>query len=76
MNVQTHKATPTFPLGYHYKTEAQAISSAIDYSLKYTDHFIYVILSLSSGKFRLDYIGINYSDERLIATYRKGEKTL
>lgn len=76
MNTQTHKAIPVFALGYHYQTEAQAITKAIDVSTIYLDQFIYVILSTSSGKYRLDYLGIPYSDERILYTFYKGEKTL
>jgi len=76
MNTQTHKSIPTFPLGFYYKTENQAIESAIKYSLQYPDQFIYVILSTSSGRFRLDYMGLSYSDEKILATFKQGEKTL
>jgi len=76
MNTQTHHAIPTFPLGFHYKSETEATEKAIEYSLKYPDQFIYLILSTSSGRFRLDYMGLSYSDEKIIATFKQGEKTL
>jgi len=60
MNAQTHKAVPTFPLGWHYKSELEATDKAIEYSLKYPDQFIYMILHTSTGRFRLDYMGLSY----------------
>lgn len=74
MNTQTK--IPTFPLGYHYITEQQALTQAKEYSKKLTDQFIYVIFSTSYGKYRLDYIGLKYSDEKIVATINNGEKTL
>jgi hypothetical protein len=76
MNFQTHKAIPTFPLGYHYQTETEAIARATDYSRAYSDQFIYVIHSTTSGRYRLDYIGLKFSDEQILATFKQGEKTL
>jgi hypothetical protein len=76
MNTQTHHAIPTFPLGFHYKSETEATERAKEYSLEFPDQFIYVILSTSSGKYRHDYIGLKYSDEKIIATFKQGEKTL
>jgi len=76
MNAQTHKATPSFPLGYHYQTEIDAIAKAKMYSLVYEDHYIYVFFSTSNGRYRHDYIGLRYSDERLICVINNGEKTL
>jgi len=74
MNLQTK--VPTFPLGYFYETESMAILSAIDYSRAYRDHFIYVIHSTTTGKYRLDYIGLKFSDEQILLTIKDGEKTL
>ena len=76
MNAQTHKAIPTFRLGHHYHTEAQANVLATQYSLMYPDQFIYVILSTTSGKYRHDYIGLQLSDERIISAYKNGSKSL
>ena len=76
MNFQTHKAIPTFPLGYHYLTERDAIAKAIDYSITYPHQFIYVIYSTTNGRFRHDYIGLKFSDEKILEAYKNGEKTL
>jgi len=45
-------------------------------SLEHPDHYIYLLKS-NRGFYLIDVLGLpKFDDERLIATYRKGEKTL
>ena len=74
MNTQHY--IPTFPLGFHYNSETQANTMAMDYSTRYPDQFIYVIFSTTTGKYRHDYIGLKFSDEKILSTFKQGHKTL
>jgi hypothetical protein len=62
---------PIREYSYIYATER-----AKEESLDHPDHFIYLLKS-NKGFYLIDVLGLpKFDDERLIATYRKGEKTL
>jgi len=44
-------------------------------SLDHPDHFIYLLRS-NSGYYLIDHIGLKHSDEKIIFTFKNGEKTL
>jgi hypothetical protein len=53
-----------------------ATERAKEESMEHPDHFIYLFKS-NHGHYLIDVLGLpKFSDKRLIATYRKGEKTL
>jgi hypothetical protein len=58
------------------ETFIYATERAKEESLEHPDHFIYLFRS-NLGYYLIDVLGFpKFSDERLIATYYKGEKTL
>ena len=57
-----------------FEKEADALKKAWETSTYKPDWLVYVFFSMSSGKYVIDYTGIVYSDEKLIATFYKGEK--
>ena len=58
-----------------YKTELSASIAAQDLSNRYRDWFIYVCYNYA-GFWAIDYLGIKYSDEKIVSTFYRGEKTL
>lgn len=54
--------------------EDDALKKAWEISMLNQHWFVYVFFSMSSGKYVIDYTGIVYSDEKLIAIFYKGEK--
>ena len=58
------------------ETYIYACETAREESKAHPDHFIYVWKS-NSGYYLIDYLGMpKFSDERLIQTWRNGERTL
>lgn len=57
-----------------FKTLSQAKEKAERLSFIEPNWFFYVYLSTSANIYRLDNLGILYSDEKLLATYNKGEE--
>lgn len=57
-----------------FDKEADALKKAWEISMLNQHWFVYVLFSMSSGKYVIDYADIVYSDEKLIATFYKGEK--
>ncbi len=58
-----------------YKSELMATIAALDFSMRYRNMFFHVFYNYS-GYYLVDYLGIRYSDEKVLATFYRGEKTL
>jgi hypothetical protein len=52
-----------------------ARETAKEESLSHPDHFIYLFKN-NSGGYLIDHLGIVHSDERILLTFKKGEKVL
>ena len=57
-----------------FDNEADALKKAWETSTYKPDWFVYVFFNISSGKYIIDCVGLAHSDEKLIATFYKGEK--
>lgn len=60
----------------HIKTQALAFCEAVEMSSNYPHLFIYVRLSTTTGMYTIDLIGNPYSDNKVIAAFKNGMKTL
>lgn len=57
-----------------YKTLRSAIKEAEMLTMLEPNWFFYIFQSTSAPLFRIDNVGIIYSDEIILATYHKGQR--
>jgi hypothetical protein len=68
--------TETLPdVSTKYKTLASACVAAQELSNRYRDWFFHVFWN-NSGFYHVDYLGIKYSDEKILQTFYRNEQQL